>query len=291
MSKKQIMTKDAYAILKPMKGGLKARGFTIAETMIVIGITGVLFAIIASTLSGRQAKTEFTQAVQEIQSQIQQVISDVTVGYYPNSNNFTCTASLSGPSFSASVTEQGENAGCIFIGKAMQFKANSPSDPEKFNIFSLAGLQRGSDGQEVKTYATPSSTATLAGVIPSSTENKTLKYGLTTLRMTYSGSSATAGTVAFVNSLSGASLGGAGQVRLLPVRGADLNQTTAQAASSIDNYMKGVSGSPDADLDPAGGVTICFVSGGTNQSGRMVIGSNGRRLTVTLIIRNNQTCT
>lgn len=291
MSRKQIAARNGYAILRRMKGGKKARGFTIVETLIVLGVTGVLFTVIALTLNGRQQRTEFTQAVQEIQSQIQQVISDVTVGYYPNTNNFTCTPSLSGPSFSAVVTEQGENAGCVFIGKAIQFKANGPTDPEQFNIFTLAGLQRSTSGEEVKTYATPTTTATLAGVVPNATERKTLKYGLTTRSMTYTGSTATAGTVAFVNSLSGASLSGAQQVRLLPVRGANLNQTTAQATTAINNYMKGTSGSPDTQIDPATGVTICFVSGGTDQSGRIVIGNNGRRVTVTLNIRGNTTCT
>lgn len=273
-----------------MKGGKKARGFTIAETMIVLGVTGVLFTIIALSLSGRQQRTQFTQAVQEIQSQIQQVISDVTVGYYPNSNNFSCTPTLTGPSFNATVTQQGENAGCVFIGKAMQFRANSPTDPEQFNIFTLAGLQRTATGDEVTTYATPTATATLAGVVPNATEGKTLKYGLTTRSVTYTGAAVTAGTVAFVNSLSGASLSGAQQVRLLPIRGADLDQTTAQATTAINNYMKGASGSPDTQIDPASGVTICFVSGGTNQSGRIVIGNNGRRLSVTLTIRGNLTC-
>jgi hypothetical protein len=43
-------------------------------------------------------------------------------------------------------------------------------------------------------------------------------------------------------------------------------------------------------FEPTGGVFICFVSGGTNQSGLIKIGSNARLLSVTLDIKSNKTC-
>lgn len=288
MSRKWPVNRDAYAILKPMKATAKARGFTIAETLIVLAITGGLFVAVAITLSGRQQSTQFSQGIQEIKTQIQQVISDVSVGYYPNANNFSCTPSLTGPTFGGVATAQGENTGCTFIGKALQFRPNSPSDPEQFNILSLAGLQRNNTGDEPKTYA--GAGGALPSVVPGATEVKKLQYGLTVYRVMYTGSAANAGGVAFVNSLSGYTLSGAQQVRLLPVKGMNLDQTTAQGTAATNNYMKGVGFAPDTDGNTITSVTICFASGGTDQSGLVTIGNNGRQLAVTLSIRGGKVC-
>src|SRR6266511_2117091 len=129
MRKKRSFAQDAYGILETMKGGKKARGFTVVETLIVLAVTGGLFVAIAATLSGRQNRTQFTQAIQEIQSQIQQVVNDVGSGYFPSTNNFSCSATLAGPSIATGSAEQGSNAGCVFIGKAIQFGV-AGTDPE-----------------------------------------------------------------------------------------------------------------------------------------------------------------
>lgn len=287
MSKNEPFAEDAYGILKPMKGGKKARGFTILETLIVLAVTGGLFVAIALTLSGRQQRTQFTQAAQEVQSQIQQVINDVSSGFYPSLNNFTCTASLTGPSLSAGAAAQGTNGGCVFLGKALQFGAGS-SDPEQFNIFSIAGLQRLPTGEEVSSYIEAKPKAVSPPGSPDVTETKKLLYGLTTLRATYGASNTPIGTVAFVNSVasysSGSIVSGSQQVRVIPIDSSALGQTQAQAATAINSQ---IAASP---IDPAEGVKICFVSGGTDQSGLVTIGSNGRQLSVTLSIKENKTC-
>lgn len=287
------LTEGAYGILKAMKGGQEARGFTILETLIVLAVTGGLFVIVAVTLSGRQARTQFSQSVQEVRSQIQEVINEVAVGYYPNANNFTCTATLTGPSFSsASPAEQGTNTGCVFLGKAIQFRV-AGTDPQEFNVFSIAGLQRDSSGNEVTSYV-----AAKPEVVPYATEKKKLLYGLSVEGVAFgpSGPAPYPSTIAFMNSLgsyNGDSLvSGSQQVKLLPVKGGTLDQDTAQGAAAINNYLQGKSGyTPDADANPNKGVFICFVSGGTNQSGLITIGNNGRQLSVKLNIRENRTCT
>jgi len=292
MRRMRRTTQVAYGILEGMKKGglLRSKGFTIAETLVVLAVTGALFAAIVVTLSGRQQQTQFDQSIQEVKSQIQQVINDVAVGYYPLPANFSCVATLSGPSFSAGSTNQGENSGCIFLGKAIQFGV-AGSSPEQFNVMSIAGLQRTTTGDEVTTYAAakPNTVApsTSSPSNPDATETKMLEYGLTTCT-TFCSSGAPVGILAFVNSLasysSGSIVSGSQQVNVIPVTGSALGLTKAAAAQKINTALA------TSTVNPAAGVNLCFVSGSTNQSGLITIGSKGRQLTVTLNIKGNKTC-
>lgn len=281
-----------------MKGGKKARGFTIVETMIVLAVTGGLFVAIAATLSGRQQRTQFSQAVQEIQSQIQETINEVGTGFFPSSSNFTCTATLTGPQISAvSSTEQGANAGCIFLGKAVQFGVQG-TDPEQFKVFTIAALQRTTTGEEVSSPVglPPYSEAKPKVVGPPTTaaidltQTKTLRYGLTTLWARYGASNTPIHSVAFVNSLaaySGSTIQSGGQqVRVVPITATSpWNKTQTQAGTDINNQLVNAT-----NVDPADGIRICFVSGGSEQSGLITIGNNNRQLSVTLSIKGNKTC-
>ena len=291
MHKKSAATEYAYGILEPMRGGKKARGFTIIETLIVLAVTGGLFVAVALTLSGRQNRTEFEQSIQEIKSQIEQTINEVGTGFYPNTNNFRCTAGGSGPVLSTGATNQGENTGCIFLGKVMQFGLTG-TDPEEFRVFTVAGLQRNSAGEEVTTYTearpTVVSPSTSSPGTPNATATGKLLYGLTTHEVYYGTVKTNIGAVAFVNSLaaysSGSIISGAQQVQVIPINGTFLNVTQAQAAESINNRFT------TSPINVANGVKLCFVSGGTNQSGLITIGSNNRQLSVTLSIKDNKTC-
>lgn len=282
MYKKYHLAESAYAILKAMKGGNKARGFTIVETLIVLAVTGGLFAAVAVTLSGRQNRTQFEQSIQEIKSQIEHTINEVATGFYPNMNNFTCTAGASGPIISSVATNQGENTGCVFLGKAVQFDI-AGTDPEQFKVYTLAGLQRNSSGDEITTYA-----EARAKVVEPSTTTGKLLYGLTTADMEYGASNTNIGAVAFVNSLaqygSGAIISGAQQVQVVPINGTALEET---ATTGVDDINANFATSP---VGVSNGIRLCFVSGGTNQSGLITIGSNNRQLSVALSIKGNKTC-
>lgn len=291
MYKNARFTEGAYGILKIMRGGKNARGFTIVETLVVLAVTGGLFMAIAVTLSGKQSRTEFQQSIQEIKSQIEQTINEVGTGFYPNTNNFRCTAGGSGPVLTAGVTNQGENTGCVFLGKVMQFGITGTS-PEQFRVFTVAGLQRTSSGDEVTTYAqaapgvvAPSSSN---ASIPDASATGKLLYGLTTHEAYYGAVKTNIGAIAFVNSLaqysSGSVISGAQSVNVIPINGTSLNTTSAAAAEAINARL---STSP---INVANGIHICFVSGGTDQSGLITIGSNNRQLSVSLSIKGNKTC-
>jgi type II secretory pathway pseudopilin PulG len=292
MSKNSHLAEDAYGILKAMRGGKNARGFTIVETLIVLAISAGLFVAIAATLSGRQNRTQFEQSIQEIKSQIQQVINDVGSGFYPDTNNFKCAAGGSGPILTSGASTQGENTGCVFLGKVMQFGV-ATTNPEQFRVYTLAGLQKNAAGDEVTTYAESLpkviAPSTSSPSTPDASETKKLLYGLTTLSMNYGSGPTDIGAVAFVNSLaqysSGSIVSGAQQVQVVPVNNTALNKTATEGAQLINaNFTT-------SPVDVSGGVKLCFVSGGTSQSGLITIGNNNRQLSVTLSIKENKTCT
>lgn len=273
-----------------MNGGSNQQGFTVVEVLIVLAVTGILFVSAAVTIVGKQNQAQFDQAIRQVQSQIQQTINDVSIGYYPNLNNFTCSASGGALSISSGSSTQGTNTGCVFLGKVMQFGVGS--NPEQFTTFTLAGLQQDTSGNQILSLASskPLAIATTPSHsgIPNAYVTTDLEGGLSVVNMKYS--SRNVGAVAFVSNLapSGSSsvVSGSQQVGLVPIDGTNLNASQTATAEVIDNQLS----SGTATMNPTGGVQVCVASGSTNQSGLITIGGNGRDLSVTLSIKGNKTC-
>ncbi|HSX31883.1 MAG TPA: prepilin-type N-terminal cleavage/methylation domain-containing protein [Candidatus Saccharimonadales bacterium] len=287
----------------------RSQGFTVVEVMIVLIITGALFASAAILISGKQNATAFSQGIQQIQSQIQQTMNEVAIGYYPNTGNFKCAAGASGPAItSAGPNGQGANAGCIFVGKVMQFKVHG-TDPEEVNIFTVAGLQkRLSDQQESQGLldALPLVVApsTLQPLLPDASTSITMQNNLTTVAnasgptvdgMWYDNGAGKVqiGAVAFTTSFPqpGAAAGllasGSQQMDVVPIDTSATDATTIATVDAINANLKNGAGL----INPTNGVSICFASGGTQQSGLVTIGGHSHPLAVTLtIINGNRTC-
>lgn len=286
---------SSYAILNHMKGGLDSRGFTIIETMMVLVVTAALFIMIAMTLSGKQGRTEFSQSIQNVKNELQQTINDVGAGFYPNTNNFRCSASGTGPNFTSGAGAQGANTGCVFLGKVIQFGVAGSTDPQQYKVYTLAGLQRDSSGNEVTTYANAMprvvAPSTTNPNVPDASATKKLNYGLTVREVYYGATKTNIGSVGFVSSLASYSgntlISGSQQVNVVPVNTTTLNSSAAAGAQAINTNF---ATSATSAINPSSGVKICFVSAGSNQSGLITIGSNGRQLSVTLSIKENKTC-
>ncbi len=286
-------------LLAPREGG-----FTIIEVLIVLAITGALFVSAAIMISGRQNQAAFDQSIRQIQSQIQQTLNEVTTGFYSNNTNFQCTAAVAGqpPTLSAGSAAQGTNSGCIFLGKALQFKVGTTL-PEEFVTYTITGLREGggvgvestSLAQARPAIVSPSVTHSGVGY-PDNSVTNTLQNGLTTARMWYNNgaSDVEIGAVAFVSSLaqysSGSIVSGSGQVNVVGVNTTALgsNRDAVVEAMNTDGGAQLI----NSPLNPAKGVYICFSSGGTQQYGVVKIGGDSRELSVTLTIKdkNNTTC-
>lgn len=120
------------------------RGYTIVEVMIFLAVSGLMFVFAATFVSGKQQQVEFRQGMFSINAEVQQVINDVSNGFFPSNNNFNCTASTSSPvvqiSYTASATGQGTNLGCTFLGKVIQFGVGGAIGSQ-YNVYTVAGSQ------------------------------------------------------------------------------------------------------------------------------------------------------
>ncbi len=260
-----------------MKQRVGSSGFTIAETMIVLAVTGILFAVIAGSLSGRQRNNEFIQAVNDARDKIQQIIAQTGQGYYERRSNFKCERSGSLVVLTApgSSPEQGGNNDCVFLGTLLQFNEGG-SNPSRVRVYPVTGLRT------ANTLATADPSVVRNGFIDASSTFK-LKYGLSLASMRANGTNiASFGVVSSVDSTT---LGESGD-QLFDVYAI----TTVAPNSPPITDVTGL-GLTAVTKNPAGGIKICLASAGTNQSGLITVGNNGSRLSVDLEVKGNITCT
>lgn len=282
-------------------------GYTIFEVMIFLAISSVILVSALLLVGGQQQKTEFTQAIRDIDSSIRDVMNDVASGVYNNTGNFRCQADNSGnpPVISSGADQQGANVSCIYIGKVLQFGPSS--GPEDFNVFSVAGRQflgapissrLTAHLTEAKPMPIAPSSSSPGGV--DSTDYNKLDYGLTIkdnsdaahLGMSYdngAGSQAIGAFGFFTNFVTypdGSSNPESGRqftdIWVIP-GSAYGDSATVVADKIIDIGGLGIPGA-DAFKNPVNGVTLCFRSAGTNQYGKITIGDNNQRLATTLSI-------
>lgn len=264
-----------------IRAGSQSKGYTIVEMMIFLAVSAALFASAIALISGQQGRTEFSQAVYEVESQIQDIINDVATGYYTNTDNFTCNApAVSGPPTTPSPAsgQQGENISCVFVGRVIQFGV-AGTDYKGFNVYTVVGRrQYGNPPREVVDFATAEPIIMNASI---NGDKKSLQNGLTIHSVKYSGFST--GAFGFVGSFGQPDpaapsklLSGDQVVNLLPLRNMGLNAPAPAPAVPNGTLLSSVANF--SDLNPAGGVALCFNSGGTDQHAIITIGSNGRQL-------------
>jgi prepilin-type N-terminal cleavage/methylation domain-containing protein len=127
-----------------MKGGKRPLGYTIIEVMIVLAISGIMFLIAATFIGSKQQDTAFNAGVNEVASQVQNTIQQVTSGQYSDID-LDCTLVSPGPPASITISSgtntQGTNTGCTFLGKLMVFQHSQSS----YSDVSLAGGQLNPD--------------------------------------------------------------------------------------------------------------------------------------------------
>lgn len=256
--------------------GVKNNGYTIVETMIFLAVSSALLVSALMLVGGQQNKTQFSQAVRDIEQQVQDVMNNVSTGYYARPQDFKCSAGDDGPEIETGSTGLGTNKECIFLGRIIHFGVDG-TDGEGFNVYNVVGLRQTSEGKEEVTSLADAKPVILSG----STDSRVLKYGLSAQKMVYNdGGEFGVGAVGFFSSLgqySGGSLvSGSQTVELRPVKNTALGNDET-AVSSVVNAN-------NLDVIPSGGVTVCFNSGGTDQHANLVIGGSGRQTSTELQI-------
>jgi type II secretory pathway pseudopilin PulG len=123
----------------------RGAGYTILETMIFLAVSAAMFVSAMAFISGRQNRTEFAAAIRDFESTINDVANDVSNGYYSNATNdgkqIICDVNNNIVRIQGLISDsQGANTGCVFIGKALQFRSTTAGD-DKYITMSLVGRQ------------------------------------------------------------------------------------------------------------------------------------------------------
>jgi prepilin-type N-terminal cleavage/methylation domain-containing protein len=288
-------------------------GFTIVEVLIVLAVSSLILLSAMTLVNGRQARTEFTTGVNDLEQQFQQIINETASGYYPNTQDFTCTGNPgSAVSFTLIPRGQGTNASCIFLGKAIQFGTTASGvDPTRLTVLPLAG-----NGYQNATHD-PILTLAQAGpraIYPANALDRapidaitaeTMEYGLQVASSNaqcaipgnppicyWTGSTyAKTGIAAFVagdsggniaaNNPAGGLASGTQQVSLYAVSPSQPGDSLGAATAHIGN-ISGASGL--GGLVSTSKILICIASATTSQAGLFTISGDGS-LSVTLAIK------
>lgn len=180
-----------------MKGALG--GFTIIEVMIVLAISGGMLISAATIFNGRRQATEFSQAMYDLQSQVQSIASSVSSQAIPGVSQYTCApASISGSMRPALTAGSATNQDCIYLGQAIQVAVGSTS-LYAYPIFGLRTVYNGAvdtgEAPSLISDAHPEPAISAAGVASSPNDpnnlllinNYVMLNGLKTVSAKFSG--------------------------------------------------------------------------------------------------------
>jgi type II secretory pathway pseudopilin PulG len=292
---------------------IEDRGYTIVEVMLFMAISGFMFVIAAGFVQGKQTGSELRQGINDVNSMTRQVVNDVGNGFFPSASDFRCTAGSAGgqPLFDkVAAVEQGTNKDCVFMGKVIQFRAETGNSD--YYIYTIAGRHyKGSpaDGTIPVNFVEASPKAVYnpsAGPPPGLdlTDKRILQGGLEATGM-YScnadlhadcrttpaaGSYTPIAAVGFFTSFgsylsSGNLASGSQNVIVVPIPGNGASGNESEA-DMVDNYIK--NGVTDTAVEDNPRIVVCF-KGGNNKTGTLTIGGgNGQRLTTAVKI--NEPC-
>ncbi len=281
-----------------MNRGLNPQAFTIVEVMIFLAVSALMMVAAFAMFSGQTQKTQFTQAINDIQAQLNDVINNVSTGYYSNTNNFQCRAPIaaeSGPQITAlaNANNQGTNGGCVYIGRAVHF--NVGGNKKLYNTYNLVGLQyvTGSTStipisltQSFPVAIAPSASAAHLSVPPGQV-SQTLSYGLQAIAMHFNGTSNSTAALAIISSFgqndsTGKLASGSKVASLYAINPAvPISISTGTTSPAMADYLDS-----STNYTLASSVIICYLGKG-GQYGVITIGSSGRQLNNTLAVFNN----
>lgn len=265
-------------------------GFTVVETLIVLAITGMMFFIGVTAISGRQGRTEFSQGMREIDSMLKDVLNDVSNGFYPSVSNLSCQATNNNlaPTLSydnANSDTTGLNGTCVFAGKVIQI--GTDTDDQQVYVYSLAGRRQylNSSAQVVDVQSfqylkpvaiTPSRAGNDSRI--DATESKKLPNNISIIKNDKSAGGWAFG-ILFRNFLGSTAGSGTTNVGIVPVsRGA-----TNLAQMSVTNVLANIDSLQDsAFLNPTDTITLCFKSGTSNQNAVIQVSGVNGGMTTTL---------
>jgi len=157
-------------------------GFTIIEVVIVLAITGLLFLSAVTMFAGKRSQTEFVQAMYDLESQIQSVLSATKSGTFQDSEKYICVVRNNNiqPAVreplpaDPPLSEPGTRSNCLTLGRAVQAR---PNDGNLY-IFTVIGLAKDSATGKPVASLKEAGPSVIAGTHSSSTADLTVIYKL-----------------------------------------------------------------------------------------------------------------
>lgn len=270
--------------------GAGTTGYTVVESMMFLAVSASMILLAMLFLGGQQRKNEFAVGIREIESQMIDIMNDVSTGFYNDTLKFNCAVTVENTSGKPLLTDlnaedkpnQGINSECTFVGRAIQFAPDS--DFNSFVVHPLVGRRQigaGSKATDVRTVAQANPAIFgSAGVI------RKLPYGIQVRSITY-GAGLKSGSIAFVSEFAGNSgsggITGTQDISLIAIKNTTLPQPKTTAESTIISQI--VPSSIDENtFNPDSGIKICFDSGGTNQHAVLLLGGPDRQFSTNLTI-------
>lgn len=114
-------------------------GYTIIEVMIFLLVSAALLGSVIAMISGRSERVRFTQSVENVERRLQDILNDVSTGYYPTAGGFSCGRGGTGIEFRTNTSvEQGANKDCVFLGKAIWFGSAGTTS---YGAYTMVGLR------------------------------------------------------------------------------------------------------------------------------------------------------
>ncbi|MBW3569138.1 hypothetical protein KY385_03365 [Candidatus Parcubacteria bacterium] len=114
-------------------------GYTITEVMIFLIVSSALFIAAVTGFGQQNTRNQFNLAVRDLEVKIQDVLNDVSTGYYPNGGNFSCRKQSNKPFISNVWEGQGKNQDCIFIGRAVDM--DLAINDTTYETYTIVGLR------------------------------------------------------------------------------------------------------------------------------------------------------
>lgn len=288
------------------KGQVKTRlgGYTIVETLIFLAVSATMFLMAMGLIRGQQNKTEFTNSTRELESRLAELTNNMATGYYQNTANFSCSVDGSNkPVFSTASKEQGSNKDCILVGTVIKFNSD-----DTYDQFTMAGARKFGSSLVTNLFdAQPQAVYEAGGVpilnvAPRSTTLYGSKVGCIAKAASCTPGANTAAAIGIFASLSAVGTG--------------LDKQGSSVQSDLIFYPSGVVDKSDsnpasvatkisspvtlydpvflaANQNPLSGVTICLLSGTTDQYALLHLGGQtgvGNKLAITTEIKSGSSC-
>lgn len=268
-------------------------GFTIVETLMALGVASVIFVVVIGSITDRQNRIQFSQGMRDINSNISDVLNDVTTGFFPTTPGMTCLAGSNNDApllgYDASTGDTtGARKDCVFAGKVIQIGTDTSASLGF--VYSMAGRRltyNGANSSDVASFSelkpividsknTDNITVPLPAGISNidATISLSLPYGIRIVRSDGSDGGRAIGV--FYKDFRGVSLNSQASSGVTLVAVADVVSATSGPSSMTQTNVIAAADDTTAlvakFLSGSATLTLCFKSGTTNQTATITIG-------------------